>query len=1055
MLLDWLHKNRHWPSRDRIFAPAGAGPRVVARLAREKIAGLLKNLPGGQGVSCGIITPDPESPTTEAPSAIVCEFPGAVAEPTLREAQRLAWNFSKSTTLITLQPNIVRTWTCCEPPQDDKGDWNRDAELEDLSVEMISPEEDDDKVADAFEWVRIIAGEHVRSHPDLFLRSGRADVTLLNQLKSVRKALQVKEQPGEPPLILDDDTIHDLIARVIFIQFLWDRKDSGGRAALDAELLDRLHRDDVLRKQHSHFASILEDYHDAYQLFRWLNAKFNGDLFPGKGATPEQREEEWKTEMDKVKPTHLQALAELVSGRFQGRQAYLWKLYSFDVIPLEFISNIYEQFVKAKGAHYTPGALADFILDGVLTWQSNEWDLKVIDPACGSGVFLVKAYMRLIERWRNANAGVTPPVPILKQLLERNLFGVDSDPHAVRVASFSLYLTMCDQLEPRQCLKEVQLPQLRDKTLVCSDFFKDDREGFRTKEDKGIYDVVVGNAPWGRDTLEPPAKVWARSHGWPTLGTDIGTLFLPKSVALTKTGGYVSMIQPTSNLLFNASKEGEKYRTKLFSNFHIEEIFNFAALRFELFEDRTASPCSVITLRPDPPTGAAITYICPKPVKTSRPRISEMKSVYQIVIDLSDTNEVTIEEAVGDPFVWAALFRGGRRDLNLIKKLSKLENLEQLEGKGSVRTRRGATRGQTERVPLEAILDMPLLSQDEEIDNCFLYLDARKLPKNNDKWICKDGSTSLEAFALPQMLVKLTWTLSSERFKAAIVDSDESTGPAFCERGYFSVHSVNKDEALLESAWLALNSQMAVYYLLLSSFRFAAWVPEPTKQEFMRVPLPRSRKGLLSGVHSDEDIDKSALESFGLNEVEKILVEDMLRYTLADYKGWEDSPGRLPTGGSSGEGENRLLVEYCEYFLRVLRAGFGDDKEVAATVFRTPPGHALPMRMVAIHMDRSGMPDVQIEDIPSRRLLDLLCQLDNKLLRITGRGKLLCQRVARVYDVADVEGKAVPTIYIVKPDMTRYWTRSMALRDADDVSADLVTWSEARAESESEEGRSN
>jgi len=561
----------------------------------------------------------PESPETETPSAIVCDFPGALPEETLRQAQRLAWNFSKSTTLITLQPYLMRIWSCCEVPKDGQGNWNAEAELVDLRSEIPSQPTVSEDAALAFEWVRLIAGEHVRSHAGQFRRDGRADITLLNQLKSVRRTLQeIQLSPGSPDQ-LDDDTIHDLLARVIFIQFLWDRKDSEGNAALDVDLFGRLHKGRVLGKLHADPASVLGDYNDAYELFRWLNGRFNGDLFPGKGSSEAEKEMGWRREMDLVKPPHLQELANLVSGRFQGKQGYLWKLYSFDVIPLEFISTIYEEFVKAQGAHYTPGALADFVLAGVLPWEGIDWDLRVIDPACGSGVFLVTAFLRLVERWRNAHAGERPPVTILRQFLERNLFGVDSDHHAVRVASFSLYLTMCDQVEPRRCLEEVQFPHLRDKNLVFADFFQEDKEGIRTADDAEKYDVVVGNAPWGRDLMTGPAAAWAKDHKWPILGSDIATLFLPKSLGLVNASGVVSTIQPSENLLFNTARSGKDFRRKLFSSYHAEEVVNLSALRFELFDDESASPCCVITLRPHPPTKVPIVYTCPKPVWTSRP----------------------------------------------------------------------------------------------------------------------------------------------------------------------------------------------------------------------------------------------------------------------------------------------------------------------------------------------------------------------------------------------------------------------------------------------------
>ena len=76
---------------------------------------------------------------------------------------------------------------------------------------------------------------------------------------------------------------HDLLARVIFIQFLFQRRDSSGQPALNEGMLRRLREEEhVLSKRYTSLPEILADKSDAYNLFRWLNEKFNGDLFPGK-----------------------------------------------------------------------------------------------------------------------------------------------------------------------------------------------------------------------------------------------------------------------------------------------------------------------------------------------------------------------------------------------------------------------------------------------------------------------------------------------------------------------------------------------------------------------------------------------------------------------------------------------------------------------------------------------------------------------------------------------------------------------------------------------------
>jgi len=92
---------------------------------------------------------------------------------------------------------------------------------------------------------------------------------------------------------------------------------------------------------------------------------------------------------------------------------------------------------------------------------------EILDPACGSGIFLVKAFQRLIHRWRNANPTKSRRPICFGDLLEKNLFGVDIHEEAVRVASFSLYLAMCDEIEPRYYWQQVRFPRLRGKNLVA------------------------------------------------------------------------------------------------------------------------------------------------------------------------------------------------------------------------------------------------------------------------------------------------------------------------------------------------------------------------------------------------------------------------------------------------------------------------------------------------------------------------------------------------------------------------------------------------------------
>lgn len=1028
MSLHEAHIRYAWPTPEQILEPSGAGPNVFAQLAKNKLGKAIERLQDGVGVRVGILAANPEEDATESPLAVVCEFNRTVSEGTLQEAHRLAWNFSYAPLLITIEPGLIRSWTCCEEPPSDNEYNPFKAQINRYSLDAT---EDcgtlSSQAARALHWVQLVSGQYFKDNEPRFKRDHCADYLLLHNLKDVRRKLVNDEG-------LDPDICHDLLARIIFVQFLFHRKDSKGRPALDTGRLNKLYEEKILSKKYLELAEILENYEDSYALFQWLNNKFNGDLFPGKAETEEERQAEWRQEKLNVRPEHLTLLANFVSGRIDlgSDQMSLWPQYSFDAIPIEFISSIYETFVgKKKGVVYTPGYLVDFILDGVLPWNDDNWDVKVLDPACGSGIFLVKAYQRLIYRWKKAN-GEEPKTEVLRGLLEQNLFGIDIDPHAVRVASFSLYLAMCDAIDPRYYWDQVKFPRLRNRSLVSSDFFIENVSGFRTIEDKATYDLVIGNAPWGKNSAEPCAKLWAKDNHWELSYGDVGPLFLPKAAALVKDTGYVSLFQPAMNLLFNQSGPSRKFRARLFSDFKVEEVVNLSALRFSLFDKKAISPACIITMSPYLPDSDPLTYICPKPSCTS-------SDDYRVIIEPHDINKIYPNEVSLDPLLWSALMWGGRRDYSLMRRLRECNNLQKLEQNKVAITREGVVRGKKNKKQQPAILSKRMIGSSHFVRKNLLYFDPLDYAVNVDPYTSEKDSTDFSAFESPQLIINNVWKSADKRFAAALSDIDCVEG-VICNDSYISVHVEKDDYRWLEAACLSYNSKVAVYFLLLSSGRFASYRPSINAGDMLSVPIPEPDKISLEGIADYGGVDAKVKAAFGFKESEWTLVEDLFHYTLPDFKEGSASPGRAPTRQKRETEVDNILKDYCNSFLKVLRAGFGSDIRVSATIFKETEA-LLPVRMVAVHFDSFGLEDVQCEQITSPDLLTRLQDLNTKFIDVSkSKGGIFYQRVVRVYDSVRIGAKVVPTVYLIKPDQTRYWTRSMAFRDADEVAADAIQW---------------
>src|SRR5262245_60229922 len=105
-----------WPSREKIMDPPGAGSKIVLKLAQQKIERSLRLLPGGSNANVGVLTGNPHAASTETPISIICEFYSQVPDETLKQAHKLAWNFCRSPLLVTIEPDLLRSWSCHTPP---------------------------------------------------------------------------------------------------------------------------------------------------------------------------------------------------------------------------------------------------------------------------------------------------------------------------------------------------------------------------------------------------------------------------------------------------------------------------------------------------------------------------------------------------------------------------------------------------------------------------------------------------------------------------------------------------------------------------------------------------------------------------------------------------------------------------------------------------------------------------------------------------------------------------------------------------------------------------
>jgi hypothetical protein len=230
----------------------------------------------------------------------------------------------------------------------------------------------------------------------------RLNWKLLTNLQSVDRVLRKRG--------LELETSHALIGKYVYLHYLRDR------GILSARKLQRWGIDESAVFGRN--ASVEGLVAVVAKLDAWLN----GNVFPldfGTRGAP--------------KDDHVRWVAAVFSGdefsASEGQQLHLdFQAYDFSYIPIETLSVVYEQFLHPSdsptpkgrgrdiGAYYTPIPVVNFMLAELAERRTLQRGMRVIDPACGSGAFLVQCYRRLIER--EFPPGARPKPAELRELLD-------------------------------------------------------------------------------------------------------------------------------------------------------------------------------------------------------------------------------------------------------------------------------------------------------------------------------------------------------------------------------------------------------------------------------------------------------------------------------------------------------------------------------------------------------------------------------------------------------------------------------------------------------------
>ena len=552
---------------------------------------------------------------------------------------RRVWNQDIVPFLLLVSPNHVRLYSGFEYTEG----------KEDRALHIVSTINQALAELDAFKAESINDGSVWKSKWGQQVKpENRVDWKLLAELEELGKWLVNNR--------LDNHTANALVGKYVYLRYLKDRKILSSRRLAEWQIPEQ-----AIFGREANLAGFIRVNE---QLKQWLN----GDIFS-------------IVSFDNITDTHINKIASVFYGDAVSGQMTLFAAYDFSYIPLETLSVVYEQFLHAenraseKGAYYTPVHLVNFILNEVGSRNPLGDKTKVLDPACGSGVFLVQAYRRIIEQELVKRGSLRPAE--LRDLLTKRIYGVDQDHDACQVAGLSLSMTLLDYIDPPDlwgCYKGFKLPELQGRNIIQGDFFRPDILS------RHKFDWVVSNPPW-MQTKQPAALDWMKKNkkSYPTGRNQIAEAFAWKVLEHAQENGAIGMLMPAMSLFKSTSIA---FRQEFFQQTNTWAVVNFSNLAPVLFAGRAGAPAAAFFYAPAEEEDADDTITVFSPFRITQPttRSKRNSETWSVTVNSTELRQVCKSEAVaGKAVTWKLALWGSHRDARLLESIAaRFPSLEQV-----------------------------------------------------------------------------------------------------------------------------------------------------------------------------------------------------------------------------------------------------------------------------------------------------------------------------------------------------------------------------------------
>lgn len=639
---------------------------------------------------------------------------------------------------------------------------------------------------------------------------------------------------------LEESLAKILVLRLIFIRYLIDREIRIDNAYIQGK------ESDVIVRRRS-LSELIANPKQLVAFFDYLNARFNGVLFKNSNIELTQDQATLLSKLFSPDGVSIEDKLHLFSDfDFQ------YDVFDFGIIPVELISGIYETLLDAEtknatSAVYTPSFLVDYILtetlDKYFEQNKSTSECKIFDPAMGSGIFLVQGLRRMIEREKELNPNDDNQTfgNKIREIAEKNLFGIDINDEAINVACFSIYVALLDYQEPGN-IDQYIFPNIRDKNFFKTNFFVrqiTDNDSIETIEELKLFssnleiikskklDFIIGNPPWKRDKSDyhigwlNENKIYSKKEEGEK---EIALSYLSRVQDFMDLNTVCSLIV-TSTIFYNVSDTTRYVKSKFFENYSIQSILDLSPVRRLVFDgekrvpkkdkkkkilvdkdgnilyanQKIVSPALNIQFKKFDSDYSANYPIHFKSIKANK---FFNKFTKALVIEKFDYKKILQKHFIENQWMFKVALYGNTLDYLFLKRLTRNEVTisDLIDGK-AVFKGAGILKG-TPKDHYDFLIDLPLI-ENRHVDKYYTSNNGRKALTKSDVFL--ESGRIEELFLGSKILIK------EQAINETHLGISFNEKKSVFQKGIFGIVSQNED--FIKNLYSLLISNLYTYYI--------------------------------------------------------------------------------------------------------------------------------------------------------------------------------------------------------------------------------------------------